>query len=210
MKTFLRQLELGQLATNTYIMGDAETGRVFIIDPAAEPERIEETLERDGLRPEVLLLTHAHYDHIGAADALRDRYRIPLWCGKDDAPMLKSPGSNLSVYFGEPVALEADRLYEDGQEFRTPCGKMEVIATPGHTAGSVCLYFPERAILFSGDTLFKGSVGRTDFPTGDSRQLLASLRNVILKLPPETRVFPGHGEETTIEYEKKHNPYARS
>ncbi len=206
----LLTLSLGFYQANCYLFapGFPEEREALVIDPGDDGEKIWETLEKEGLSPRAVLLTHGHWDHAGAAGEITRR-GIPLYLHRADLPLVES---------WTPEALEGEvRFLEEGP-FLLPlpggkdlfCGR--VIFSPGHTPGSVCLYFhrPERGegLLFTGDTLFRGSVGRTDFPGGSAGDLAASLARLRL-LPSGTEVYPGHGEPTTIGEELRHNPFFR-
>lgn len=143
-----------------------------------------------------------------AADALRSAYDIPVYACIQEKNLLKNARYNLSASWASPHVMEADRYLADGETFREAGFEIRLLHTPGHTEGSCCYYLPEEAVLFSGDTLFAGSVGRTDFPTSSGADMRKSLQRLLSELPADTRVCPGHGEETTIAYEKRYNPFA--
>lgn len=154
-----------------------------------------------------ILLTHGHFDHIMAVEGLRKEYQIPMYASKDEVEVLANPQLNVSTMMGAYVSMKADELFADGDVLELAGMKLKVISTPGHTIGSVCFYIEEEKMLISGDTLFEASVGRTDFPTGSSRQLIHSIKTRLFILPEDVNVFPGHGEVTSIAYEKTHNPF---
>lgn len=204
----IKRLVLGMLRTNCYIAYSEETKKAVIIDPAAEPKKIMDVLSELALMPEAVLLTHGHFDHMLAADALRKEYHIPVCLHAEDAELLSDPQKNCSAtFFAAPYKITAEEQFSDGQVLTYLGGELKVIATPGHTAGCCCYYAEKEGVLFSGDTLFCGSVGRTDLPTAKPAQLLVSIREKLLVLPEDTLVLPGHGEETTIGAEKRYNPY---
>ncbi|MBE5951005.1 MAG: MBL fold metallo-hydrolase [Lachnospiraceae bacterium] len=204
----IKRLELGMLRTNGYIAYCEETKKAVVIDAAAEPEKIKNALCELNLTPEAVLLTHGHFDHILAADMLRKEYHIPVGLLSTEADLLADPKKNCSAtFFGAPYGISADELFADGQILPYLDGRFRVIATPGHTEGSCCYYAGNEGVLFSGDTLFAGSVGRTDLPTGRAAALGISIKERLFSLPEETLVLPGHSEETTIGEEKRHNPY---
>ena len=153
------------------------------------------------------MLTHGHFDHIGAARELADTYGILIGAGSGEADVLRDTEKNLSGQFGEPFTVQPDKLYTDKEEFMMAGFRIQVLHTPGHTKGGVCYYFPDEAALFSGDTLFCEGVGRTDFPTGSMSVLVNSVRGLFAILPENTIVYPGHGCETTIAHEKENNPF---
>ena len=153
-----------------------------------------------------VLLTHGHYDHIGAVQALRDTFHVPVYASKvENEEVLNDISANLSGMFGTPITLQADELLRDGQKIDIIGTTLTCILTPGHTSGGMCYYCEELQSAIVGDTLFCGSVGRTDFPTGNGTVLLDSIRQKLYTLPDETKIFPGHMDETTIGWEKKSN-----
>lgn len=192
---------VGAYAVNCSILQTESA--VFVIDPGAESETILGNLKERSLAPTAILLTHGHFDHIGAVNALQTAYPgLPVYVGGNDVAMLTHPMNQCPPDY-PPICLPANIRIADGGD--APAG-VDVISTPGHTPGGVCYHFKEDALLFSGDTLFAGSVGRTDFPGGDMATLLASLKR-LTDLPDETTVVPGHGPETTIGDEKDGNPF---
>lgn len=204
----IKRLVLGLVRTNCYIVYTEETKKAVIIDPAADSRGIMEEVSALGVTPEAVLLTHGHFDHMLAAESLKNGYHIPVCVAEGDAELLKAPDLNCSQQFLHmSYGSSADELLTDRQKLRFLDGALTVITTPGHTAGSCCYYAEAEGILFSGDTLFQGSVGRTDLPTGGAAQLLSSIREKLLVLPDQTLVLSGHGEETTIGEEKQYNPY---
>ncbi len=200
------QMELGNFATNTYIVCDEDLNAV-IIDPAAEAKKIISTIEKNNLKPKFVILTHGHPDHVGALYELKEKYNLKVYINEKDQEMLQTN----STYFGPMLGLDirdvkGDFYLKDGQELSLGDLKFKIIETPGHTKGGVCILIEN--ILFSGDTLFLGSMGRTDFPGGDEKEIFSSLKK-LMQLPDETIVLPGHGPKTTIGYERKYNPYVR-
>jgi glyoxylase-like metal-dependent hydrolase (beta-lactamase superfamily II) len=204
----IKRLVLGLVRTNCYIVYTEDTKKAVIIDPAADSRRITEEISALGVTPEAILLTHGHFDHMLAAESLRNGYQIPVCVHKADAELLKHPELNCSeAFLHMSYSLSADEELEDGQSLCFLDGALTVISTPGHTEGSCCYYAKNENILFSGDTLFQGSVGRTDLPTGRAAKLSASIREKLLVLPEDTLVLSGHGDQTTIGEEKQYNPY---
>jgi len=198
---------LGMVSTNCYLLINSDTHECIIVDPADRPELIEEMVKKAESKPQAILLTHGHFDHVGAAEALRDSYGIKIYAAKEEQKLLESPEINLSAPYGMNISFAADEWLSDGQKLDIAGFHIKAIHTPGHTAGSMCYYLEEEKTLMSGDTLFACSVGRTDFPTSSGAAMNASLRDKLSKLPDDVDVFPGHGEFTTIGFEKMNNPF---
>ncbi len=203
----IENLVVGIATTNCYLAQNKQSGAMLIIDPGDEAERIIRSVKKTGGHPEEILLTHGHYDHIGAADRIRTEYDIPICALDREEEVLTDPEKNMTLFQGHAYTVNADRFFHDGEQAKLAGFDIQVLHTPGHTIGSACYYLPEEGVLFSGDTLFRCSVGRTDFPTGSASDICQSVRERLLVLPEETEVYPGHDEGTTIRYEKKHNPF---
>lgn len=203
----IRQCVVGPVYTNCYFLMNQETKELLIVDPGDMPEKLIAMVEDMQAVPTAVLLTHGHFDHILAADEIRKKYKIPVYASKKEEKLLLTPYMNLSQDYGMTDTLEADVFLTDDQAFEAAGFHIQMIATPGHTSGSCCYYFEEEEILVSGDMLFCGSVGRTDFPTGSMGEITASLHKLLEMLPDQTAVLPGHGDHTTIEYEKRYNPF---
>ncbi|MCD8371383.1 MAG: MBL fold metallo-hydrolase [Clostridiales bacterium] len=200
---------LGSVATNCYIVFHEKTREALIIDPADSPGLIMQKVRELEVRPTAILLTHGHFDHVMAAEEIRKAYGCSLYAGENETRVLGDAGLNLSGYMGaRKLTLRADVLVRDGQVLDLIGFPWQVIATPGHTEGSVCYYIEPERVLISGDTLFCQSLGRTDFPTGSSRKIVESITKRLFVLPDDTIVYSGHGEQTTIGFEKKYNPVA--
>ncbi len=201
------KLSLGQLGTNCYIV--AKENEALIIDPGAEANRVIDYLKQNELNPIVILLTHGHFDHIGAVDVLRDHYKIPVLIHPTEKEWLMNPELNSSSGFplGEVIMKQPDELIELG-EAEYGQFKFEIIHTPGHSPGGVSFIFEHEETIISGDCLFNGGIGRSDLVGGDQAVLISSIRQ-LYKLPDHYRVLPGHGPDTTIGSEKKHNPFVR-
>lgn len=180
---------------------------VLVFDPADNGTAIYETLKRKGFVVVAILLTHGHIDHIAGAKELRESSGAKVYACDKEEDLLRDMRDNLSVMFGSPLQVEADELLQDGKEYTLSDISFQMIATPGHTAGSCTYYFKEADILISGDTLFEGSVGRTDFPTGSMSVLVHSIKHKLFTLPEKTICYPGHGGTTTIGWEKDNNPF---
>lgn len=207
MGYYLKKLTVGDMSTNCYLVGNTETKEMIIIDPGYDAPLIKKTVRESGYTPVAILLTHGHYDHISVANEIRRFYSIKIYAGKDEAELLASVDFNLSEMLGTPIELVADEYLEDQTMIELGGMFVTTIATPGHTRGSVSFFFPLWQLLFSGDTLFMESVGRSDFPTGNEKVLIESIVEKLYMLPDQAVCLPGHGPATSLEYEAKNNPY---
>ncbi len=197
---------LGDLQANCYLLGCEETRQALVIDPGGNPAPVLRAAARLGLNIETIVNTHGHIDHIAGNGRLQEATGARLLIGRADGPMLADPGRNLSLWVGRRLpAVEPDLLLDDGDTIALGRHALEVLHTPGHTPGGICLYLP--GSVFTGDTLFAGSIGRHDLPGGDYQTLLDSIRTRLLALPPDTAVYPGHGPATTIALEQEGNPF---
>ena len=200
------KLVVGELQENCFILFD-ENKDAFVVDPGGSSENIIETIEKNSLNIKYILLTHGHFDHVGAVAALVKKYKAPVYLSKEDRAFLESPKEVRASAFGMQIeAAEVDVFVKEGDEIPFSEGNIKVIETPGHTLGSVCYLFEN--YLFAGDTLFNGSIGRTDFPESDHSLMVESLKK-LKKLDDEIYVLSGHGPESQISYEKMTNPYLR-
>lgn len=191
---------------NCYLIWDENDKTGAIIDPGDEDELIAEKIKLLGVNPAAILLTHGHGDHIAAVEPLKEKYQIPLYIGRGDEELLASPSANVSAIFGfEVTCPPADHVVGDKDVIKIGSMEFTVIATPGHTQGGVC-FFSGR-YLFCGDTLFNGSIGRTDLPGGDYTQLIDSIDKNLLTLPDDIICYPGHGPITSIGNERGSNPF---
>ena len=205
----LTVLVLGIIETNTYILANKQTKEALLIDPADGADRIMDFLAEKEYHPAAIYLTHGHDDHFGAVNELKREFGLLTYIMKEEEEFVQSVNFNLSGLFGHPRVTEPEMFFVDGQKVRVLGTEMTAILTPGHTPGGACYYFPEEKLLFSGDTLFCESVGRSDFPGGNGEQLIRSVREKLMPLPDDVKVYPGHGPDTTIGYERRHNPYVR-
>lgn len=201
------KITLGSCATNCYFVYREGETEVLFFDPADQGEYLYQVLQQKGFRVGAILLTHGHFDHIWGAQKLRALSSAKIYAYKEEEAVLSDANLNISEMAGRACTLKPNVYLEDGQEIELLGMKIQVIATPGHTEGSCCYYFEEAGMLVSGDTLFQESVGRTDFPTGSFSKLIRSIKEKLFVLPDEVKVYPGHGEATTIAYEKMHNPF---
>lgn len=199
---------VGPVQTNCYFLSNADTGECVIVDPGEEAAKITDYIEKKDLKPIAILITHGHFDHIGAADAIRNKYGIKIYAAAAEKETLENTDINLSSQFGGGFIVKVDEFLSDGQEIELLGEKVRCILTPGHTKGGMCYYFTGSGILFSGDTLFQQSVGRTDFPGGSMSEIVRSIREKLFVLPDYVRVYTGHGMMTSIKDEKMLNPFA--
>ena len=199
---------IGILGTNCYLIINEDTKQAVVIDPAACPKKLKMRIHEDGLKIEAILLTHAHFDHTMGIDEFVNEFGVSkVYVHKNDEAMMTDPQLNLSsVYTHGYTWSEFDFLY-DQQVLELAGARFKVIHTPGHTSGGCCFYLEDDNALFSGDTLFYNSIGRTDFVTSSMSDMLASIREKLFELPDDTIVYPGHMSATKIGHEKKHNPY---
>ncbi len=200
---------LGMWQTNSYLLTAEGKENCWIIDAGFEPEPMIDDLKTEKLKPEMLIYTHAHLDHIAGTAAIKSAFPgIRTAISETEATFLGDASRNLSSSAGMNITVDnADVLLADGQELVFEELVFRVITTPGHSPGGICLYQDETKLLFSGDTLFQGSVGRYDFPTSSGEDLFRSIKEKLLILPDDTNAFPGHGGPTTIGAEKRNNPF---
>jgi hydroxyacylglutathione hydrolase len=204
----LESFPVGPLRCNCTILGDEATHDAIVVDPGDNIPQILSRLQKHGLTLRQIIVTHAHIDHVGGAALLKKVTGAPVFLNKQDLGLLGAMEMQAGwLGVATPEVAPPDASADDGLAIGLPALPAEVIHTPGHTPGSICLLFPRQHLLLAGDTLFAGSIGRTDLPGGDGRQILRSLRDRLLVLPDTTRVLPGHGPETTIGEERQSNPF---
>ena len=203
--------------TNCYFLyhegvkGENGLTETIVIDPGDRGAQIYDALTQKGFHVNAILLTHGHFDHIWGANELRrlSGAKIYAYACRQEEEMLREPSVNMTDRMHKPCSVRPDVFLEDLQVFEAAGFSIQMLHTPGHTKGSCCYYLEEEKVLFSGDTLFEGSVGRTDFPTGSMSSLVRSIKEKLLVLPEDVVVYPGHGDTTTIGDEKKYNPYCQ-
>lgn len=199
---------VGIIGTNCYLVINEETKETVMIDPGAYPQKLKNVVKERGLKIQAVLLTHAHFDHIMGLDDVMEEGKVPVYVEEHDLEMMTDGNANLSTsYVSGGYQYKEAVPVRDGQILEIAGLKFRAIHTPGHTPGGCCYYMEQDGVLFSGDTLFQASVGRSDFPGGSASQLVRSVKEKLMVLPEETHVYPGHMEETTIGYEKRHNPF---
>ncbi len=198
-------VQVGQLATNCYILAGQEGGQGVVIDPGAEPDKILAAAETKKIKIVKILNTHGHWDHIGANRALAEAVGADVYIDSRDAEVLGDPQKNLSAILSDGDSQKADKLLENGETLQVDGLDILVLHTPGHTPGSSSFLAGDK--LFCGDLIFLESVGRTDLPGSNGPDLFTSIREKAMSLPDAVTIFPGHGPSTTVGWEREHNPY---
>lgn len=206
-KLKIGRIMLGVCQTNCYFVYEEGKTQVLFFDPADKGEYIYKALEEKGFSIAAIFLTHGHFDHIWGAEELRRLSGAELYAYEGEKELCADVSMNVSKAAGRACTIVPDQFLKDGERITIAGITLEVIATPGHTSGGCCYYFETDKILISGDTLFQESVGRTDFPTGSMSRLVRSIKEKLLPLPEDVKVYPGHGESTTIGHEKQNNPF---
>jgi hydroxyacylglutathione hydrolase len=204
-------LPVGMLACNCSIVADEATGEAVVIDPGDDIERIQEILARHNLKAKYIIATHAHIDHVGGIERLRRTSDAAVLMHEQDLPLYRGLATQ-AAWLGieAPGVVEVDQFLKEGDILRSGQLALEVIHTPGHSPGSLSLHLPgENRRIWSGDTLFQGSIGRTDLWGGSYQQILHSIQDTLLRFPDDTPVFPGHGPSTTIGKERESNPFLK-
>jgi glyoxylase-like metal-dependent hydrolase (beta-lactamase superfamily II) len=211
MSMIFESFPVGPLACNCTLLGDEQAHEAIVIDPGDEVERIHSRLTELGLKLKQILITHAHIDHVGGALKLKRLTGAPIFLNENDLPLLKMMEAQAQwLGIATPETAPPDGTLPDGAVVGLEHYSAQVLHTPGHTQGSICLHFVPLKLLIAGDTLFAGSIGRTDLPGGDFDRIIDSIHSRLLALPDETRVLPGHGPTTTIGEERKSNPFLRT
>ena len=204
---------VGMVQTNCYVVINVKTRECFIIDPGASGKQLAEKIRQDNFTPVAVLLTHGHFDHTGAAKTLAEEFDIKVYAHEAEEDTLHDPQKNVSWMAGTKECYDADVFLKDGEILTLADFEIKVLHTPGHTEGGCCYYIAKEDVIFTGDTLFAQSVGRTDFPGGSMSQIVRSIREKLMtlneagNLETDIMVYPGHNEPTTIETERMENPY---
>jgi glyoxylase-like metal-dependent hydrolase (beta-lactamase superfamily II) len=205
----LKTVVVTEFMTNCFILGDERSKEAFVIDPGGEAEKILRQIESLGLQVTAIVNTHAHVDHIGAIRQVRDATGAPVMMHRDELPLLQAAsrmGRLFGIHLEQPP--DPDRFLAEGDEVSSGNGlSLKVIETPGHSPGGISLVTADGKLCFAGDTLFAGSIGRTDLPGGDYQTLISSIKTKLLPLGDEVKVLPGHGPATTLGSERKYNPF---
>ena len=203
----VEQYVVGPVQTNCYFAINDDTKEVLVIDPGASADQLAKKIRQEKLIPIAILLTHGHFDHAGGAEELAKHFDIKIYAEEHEKETLDTPSLNLSGWEGVQKTYHADVFLKNEQEIDLAGFHIRVFHTPGHTEGGTCYYIESIGVLFSGDTLFCESVGRTDFPGGSMSDIVHSIKDKLMVLPDDTKVYTGHGEGTSIGYERVHNPF---
>lgn len=198
---------VGPVQTNCYFAVNDETKEMLVIDPGASAMQLAERARRDGYQPTAVLLTHGHFDHATGAEEFAKEFGIEIYAYEGEKETLEDPELNASWMNGQRLVFHADKWVKDEEELDLAGFHIRVLFTPGHTPGGCCYYFPYENVVFTGDSLFCNSVGRTDFKKGSMSDLVRAIREKLMVLPEDTLVYPGHNDVTTIENERMYNPY---
>lgn len=205
----IERFALGSLGTNCYLLINEESKEILVVDPASCPEYFISHIKANGYQLKAILLTHAHFDHVMGIDGLVKEFDVPVYLHEEEKDILAKANLNLSYQFGKNYAYEDVKCLQSEQIMNLAGFEIRVIHTPGHTKGGCCYYIEAEEVLISGDTLFQQSVGRSDFPTGNMRTLVNSIKERLFCLPDTVMVYPGHGEYTCIADEKEFNLFVR-
>ena len=203
----VEQYVVGPVMTNCYFAINEDTSEMLVIDPGDEGAMLIDKIKEKHLIPKAVLLTHGHFDHAGAAKMLADAFDIRIYAEEHEQATLENPTLNLSGMIGKQEVYHADIYVKDGETLELAGFSLKVFLTPGHTKGGCCYYIEKEQTVFTGDTLFRESVGRTDFPSGSASELLRSVEEKLMPLPGQIKVYPGHNDTTTIGWERQYNPF---
>jgi len=205
----INTIVLGDLNSNIYVVEDEETKESVIIDPAVDFVKIQDFISGRGITIKAILVTHGHFDHIGAVDSLQEVYKCPVYTSQGEAEIMSDTTMNLCAYFNyNSIKAHATHFVENNETISlSKALTFKIIFVPGHSPDGVCYYNEANNVLFAGDTLMEGRIGSTDYYAGSSYDLVENIKNRLMVLPDKTILYPGHGENSTIGHEKKHNHY---
>lgn len=210
MKTlYINEARGNTLGANTYVYYDKQSLEGVVIDPGVEAETVMKAIDSRKIQLQSILLTHGHFDHTAVVPYIKRKYDVDVYALQEEHVVLLNPNFNASSLIGNPTVTKVDKYLHDGDQIQIGHGSLKVIHTPGHSVGSTCYYDEENRVLFSGDTLFFESIGRTDFHTGDSNAIVSSIKNKLFSLPNNVSVFSGHGRPTTLGHELRHNMHLK-
>lgn len=209
MTTTVNQFVLGPIKNNTYLLADLDSGKAAVIDPSAPSKELFNKLQTDGLFLEAILITHAHFDHIGGVKWLKKQFdhTITVALHQEDLDLWRQGGGSKDFGFDLDTSEPPNQILKDNDSIQIGSQKMIALHTPGHTPGHVTFYLPAEQLAFCGDLIFYHGVGRTDLSHSDESKLLESIRDKIFSLPPQTLLYPGHGQKTSVAEEKENNPF---
>lgn len=199
--------QVGQIMTNCYLVSNEETKELLIVDPGDQADLLARKIDESGAKPVAILLTHGHFDHVLAVNELAEQYQIPVYAHENEKKQLHSTAVEFFPHLGRSGEIKVDHFISGEPLLKLAGFEIKVFMTPGHTQGGVCYYFEKEGLLFSGDTLFFGSIGRTDFPGGSYKDLIQSVETKLFPLPKDVVVYPGHNNATSIGFEKQNNPF---
>ena len=199
--------QVGQIMTNCYLLSNEETKELLIIDPGDQADLLSRKIDESGKKPVAILLTHGHFYHVLAVNELAESYQIPVYAHENEKKQLHSTAAEIFPQLGRSGEIKVDHFISGEPLLKLAGFEIKVFMTPGHTQGGVCYYFEKEGLLFSGDTLFFGSIGRTDFPGGSYKDLIRSVETKLFPLPEDVVVYPGHNNATSIGFEKQNNPF---
>ncbi len=199
--------QVGQIMTNCYLVCNEDTKELLIIDPGDQADLLARQIEAIGAKPAAILLTHGHFDHVLAVDELADKYQIPVYAHENEKKQLHSTAAEFYPRLGRSGEVKVDHFMSGEPVLKLAGFEIKVFMTAGHTPGGVCYYFEKEGLLFSGDTLFFGSIGRTDFPGGSYKDLIRNVETKLFPLSEDVVVYPGHNNATSIGFEKQNNPF---